>query len=204
MGRGAWRAKSCTQLSNWTTVWPHCVYLTSSQLRFQRITQCPTLPHFWHTWLVPCSSSLPGLMFLWAFDGSILCLMPSLSSYPINVPFKKHRSGVRQCSNGNVTAGGRRTLTVPGDEGWLQQAECMPLLHCPPVLRSQSWDQLLQEAFLIAPVQIAAPLPQSTTTVCLPSAFLVSLSGMVDYFTCVCLVDQIDCLHPKNRKLVSR
>ena len=134
MGRGAWRAKSCTQLSNWTTVWPHCVYLTSSQPCFQRITQCPTPPHFWHTWLVPCSSSLPGLMFLWAFDGSILCLMPSLSSYPINVPFKKHRSGVRQCSNGNVTAGGRRTLTVPGDEGWLQQA--LSARPCSTVLQS--------------------------------------------------------------------
>lgn len=130
--------------------------------------------------------------------------LPFFLVIPITVPFKEHRSGVRQCSNGNVTAGGRRSLTVPGDEGWLQRA--LSARPCSTVLQSsgaRAETSFSRKPFLIAPVQIAAPLPHSTTTVWLPSAFLVSLPGMVDYFTCVYLVVQVDCLHPKDRKLVS-
>lgn len=130
--------------------------------------------------------------------------LPFFLVIPLTVPFKEHRSGVRQCSNGSVTAGGRRTLTVPGDEGWSQQA--LSAHRCSTVLQhsgARAETSFSRKPLLIAPIQIDAPFPRSTTTVCLPSAFLVSLPRMVDYFICVCPVVQIDCLHPKDRKLVS-
>lgn len=80
------------------TIWPHCVYATSSQ-PCSEPTKHPTPPNFWHTWLshlwTTCLTSGPSI-----YMG--FCLLHSLSPclfIPLTGPFKDLRSGVRQCSS---------------------------------------------------------------------------------------------------------